>query len=169
MTDDRSILEMFGVTLQVLTEVVRANPSLRGPILGYIAERKLWELFQVDPRITASRKDDDHDRENKGDLVITYLGREFRYEVKSLQTNSIKMLDAETGLWMPKIIKQRLPITIAQTKKKHKWVECELYRTVWRRGVTATKLKGTVQVDASDKREIVLPSGNNVKATNLKV
>ena len=169
MTDERSILDMFGVTLKFLTEVVRANPSLRGPIIGYIAERKLWDWFEADPRISALRKDDDHDRENKGDLVTTYLGQEFRFEVKSLQTNSIKMLDPDTGKWMPKIIKKPLPPVSGQKRKKNKWVECELFRTVWLKGGSATNFKGNVQCDASDNREIDLPNGNRVKATNLKV
>lgn len=63
---------MFGVTIEEFTQVVRANPSLWGPILGYIAEKKLWDFFQTDSRITAIRKDDDHDRDAKGDLVVTY-------------------------------------------------------------------------------------------------
>jgi hypothetical protein len=35
-------------------------------------------------------KPDDHDRKKKGDLRITYRGREFKVECKSLQTNTIE-------------------------------------------------------------------------------
>ena len=169
MTDERSILDMFGVTLEFLTEVVMANSSLRGVIIGYLAERKLWDVFGLDARITAIRKDDDHDRENKGDLVITYLGHDFRFEVKSLQTNSIKMFNSATGKWMPKIIHQAQPEVTGQKRKKKKWVECELFRNVWQEGGYSSRFKGKVQCDASDNREIGLPNGNRVKATNLKV
>ena len=61
-------------------------------LFGYVAEAKLRAMFDGDPRITAIRKDDDHDRRKKGDLVITYQGREFKIEVKSLQTTLIKNL-----------------------------------------------------------------------------
>ena len=58
MADERTILDMFGVDLTFLTEVVKANPSLRGVIIGYLAERKLWEVFWPDDptkrRITAT-------------------------------------------------------------------------------------------------------------------
>lgn len=129
MDEERTILDMFGVDVKYLTQVVKANPSLRGVIVGYIAERKLWDRFAADSRITAIRKDDDHDRDNKGDLVVTYQGFDFRLEVKSLQTNSIKMFHAETGAWMPKTLKKPLPAAAGAKRKKNQWVECELYRT----------------------------------------
>ena len=73
--------------------MVEDNPSLRGIILGYLAEAKLREILAVHGRATAFRKDDDHDRKKKGDLVLTYQGFEFKVEVKSLQTNSVEILD----------------------------------------------------------------------------
>jgi hypothetical protein len=139
VADDRSILEMFGVSLEFLTQVVKANPSLRGVIIGYLAERKLWSAFETENRITAIRKDDDHDRDNKGDLVVTYREHDFRFEVKSLQTNSIKLLNEVTGVWMPKIIKQPLPPLAGQKRRKNKWVQCELYRTEWLNGGSAAR------------------------------
>ena len=45
MADERTILDMFGVDLTFLTEIVKANPSLLGVIIGYLAERKKRELF----------------------------------------------------------------------------------------------------------------------------
>jgi transcriptional regulator with XRE-family HTH domain len=166
---ERSLLDMFGVDLTFLTQVVQANPSLRGVVIGYLAERKLWELFAADPRITAIRKDDDHDRENKGDLVVTYRGRDFRFEVKSLQTNSIRMWNPATERWMPKVVKTPAPSAAASRRRRNRWVECELYRAEWRTGGAAGKYTGAVQCDASDNREITLPNGNRVKTTNLKV
>lgn len=173
MADDRTILDLFGVDLTFLTEVVKANPSLRGIIIGYLAERKLWEFFwPTDPakrRVTAIRKDDDHDRDSKGDLVVTYQGFEFRIEVKSLQTNSVKMLNPATGTWMPKVIKKPQPLVPGQKRRKNKWEQCELFRTEWLKATPGTAFKGGVQCDASDNREIELPNGARVKTTNLKV
>jgi hypothetical protein len=173
MDGKKTILEMFGVTLEFLTDVVRANPSLRGVIIGYLAERKLWEeLWPDDPskrRITAIRKDDDHDRDNKGDLLVTYKGFDFRIEVKSLQTNSIQMLNSVSKKWMNKVLKIPIPKLPGQKRQKNTWKECELYRTHWQTEFTATKFKGKVQCDASDKREICLSNGRTIKTTCLKV
>ena len=44
----------------------------------------------AEPDITHSVKHDDHDRKKKGDLVVTYKGRPFIIESKSLQTHSIR-------------------------------------------------------------------------------
>ena len=168
MADERSILDMFGVTIEFLTQVVKANPSLRGVIIGYLAERKLWDWFQRDDRITAIRKDDDHDRDNKEDLVVTYKGHDFRLEVKSLQTNSVEMIDP-SGHWIKKIIKAPLPPIAGQKRKKNRWIECELYRSHWAVGGEGGRFRGNVQCDASDNREVLLPNGRRVKATNLVI
>jgi hypothetical protein len=87
----RSILDYLDVSLEFLTNVVIDNPSLRGLVLGYVAEAKLKEILLGHGRASAFRKDDDHDRKKKGDLVVTYEGFEFKIEVKSLQTNTVEM------------------------------------------------------------------------------
>jgi len=89
----KTILETWGISAEYLTQVIMENPSSRGMLIGYIAERKLRDFFEADGRASNLHKDDDHDRKKKGDLVITYKGLEFRIEVKSLQTNSIKTSD----------------------------------------------------------------------------
>lgn len=89
--------------------------------------------------------------------------------MKSLQTNSIKMLDPATKKWMPKIIKKPLPPVEGQTKAKHRYVESEVFRTFWLKGGLDARYKGTVQVDASDKRPVTLPNGGREVATNLVV
>lgn len=78
-----------------MTEIVRQNPSMRGLMLGYVAEYKLRKIHFSDPCFENVHKSDDHDRKKKGDLTVTYKGREFRIECKSLQTNSIK--ETESG------------------------------------------------------------------------
>lgn len=85
-----SILKQWGLTEQELTEIIQENPSMRGLMLGYIAEYKLYKMYFSDPIFEKVHKADDHDRSKKGDLTVTYNGREFKIECKSLQTNSIK-------------------------------------------------------------------------------
>ena len=85
----QSILKRWGLTEQELTEIIQQNPSMRGLMLGYIAEYKLRKMHFSDAIFENVHKYDDHDRKKKGDLTVTYRGREFRIECKSLQTNSI--------------------------------------------------------------------------------
>lgn len=40
----RTLLDIFDVSLGFLTKVVVDNPSLRGMVLGYLAEAKLKDL-----------------------------------------------------------------------------------------------------------------------------
>ncbi len=90
-----SILRRWQLTEQELTEIIQQNPSMRGLMLGYIAEYKLRKMHFSDAIFANVLKADDHDRKRKGDLTVTYKGHEFRIECKSLQTNSIKK--TETG------------------------------------------------------------------------
>lgn len=87
-----TILEAWNVSPEELTILVEENPSLRGMILGYVAELKFREIWLERPEITFSFKHDDHNRKGKGDRVITYKGQEFTVEVKSLQTNSVSFV-----------------------------------------------------------------------------
>jgi hypothetical protein len=166
----RTILDMLGIGLDYLTEVVRENPSLRGVLIGYVAEKKLRDWFLADGRVTKMRKDDDHDRANKADLVVAYEGFEFRIEVKSLQANSIMMLDKATDRWIPKVIREPVKKVVAGGKpSRRRWIESEEYKTVWRAGAADGHFKGGVQCDASDKLPITLPDGRTVTTTNLRV
>jgi len=127
MSDTQSILNRWKLTESELTQIINANPSLRGFMLGYVGEYKLRSLLHSDNRISHLKKPDDHDRRksSKADLLLMYDGYPFSLEVKSLQTNSIK--------------------TILEGKK---WT-------------------GTVQVDASDKRPVILSDGTNLETTCL--
>jgi hypothetical protein len=86
----KNFFEHIGVTPAQFCEVVDANPSIWGVIIGYVAERKLREFFINDKRVSGLTKDDDHDRTKKGDLNVIYKKRSFKYECKPLQSNSIK-------------------------------------------------------------------------------
>ncbi len=93
-----TILERWQLTPEELTIIVDENPSLRGFMLGYIAEYKLRALLMASQGVTNLEKPDDHARGKgkKNDLILTYKGRDFSFEVKSLQTNSIKILEDGT-------------------------------------------------------------------------
>lgn len=81
------ILRRWGVTVDELTRLVDENPSLRGIMLGYVAEHHLSKLLTTSDQISDSLKYDDHDRTKKGDRVVRYKGQRFIIESKSLQTN----------------------------------------------------------------------------------
>ena len=88
----KNILERFEITIDEFTEIVDNNPSLRGFILGYIGEAKAKKHIMQNIDVSDVYKPDDHNRKSKGDLYIKYKGKEFRIEVKSLQTNDVKKL-----------------------------------------------------------------------------
>jgi hypothetical protein len=85
-----SILERWDITAEELTEVIDRNPSLRGMIIGYLAESKLERIWLSGQGISNVVKHDDHDRKKKGDRVIIYKEHEFIFESKSLQTAMIQ-------------------------------------------------------------------------------
>jgi hypothetical protein len=85
-----SILERWGITEDQLSELIDKNPSLRGMVLGYVAENKFHDAFLDHPSITEVDKDDDHNRKKKGDRRIVYNGHTLTVEVKSLQTAMCK-------------------------------------------------------------------------------
>ena len=85
-----NILERWGLTAEELTEVIDTNPSLRGFTIGYVGEFKLRKKFLGEKRIDQVHKYDDHDRTHKNDIAVSFKGHEFTFEVKSLQTHSIR-------------------------------------------------------------------------------
>lgn len=95
MGSKKSILGRWGITESELTELVDQNPSLRGILLGYVAEKKFHDAFLNSPQITEASKDDDHDRKRKGDRRVVYKGESFIIEVKSLQSNLVENLGAD--------------------------------------------------------------------------
>lgn len=94
------ILERWDITIEELTELIDNNPSLRGVVIGYIAEMKLRKLWFS---TTKPLKYNNHDRTRKGDLLITYKGQNFIIESKSLQTSSIIKQETREGTqWIGK-------------------------------------------------------------------
>lgn len=93
-----TILQEWGITPEQFTDLLDENPSLRGMLLGYVAELKLKERIVTFPEVSSITKFDDHDRKKKGDLYILYKNRAFNLESKSLQTSSIKY-EEENSRW----------------------------------------------------------------------
>ena len=120
-----TILDEWNITAEQLTEMLDANPSLRGMLLGYAAEVKLKEIITSFPEVSYTTKFDDHNRKKKGDLYVVYHGKAFDIESKSLQSSMIKYDD-----------------------DKDEW-------------------SGKAQVDASDRRDVILPSGEKLNTTLL--
>ena len=73
-----------------LVQAIKRAPSLRGMILGYIAEEMFGRHVLQDPSISDVRQHNDHDRtNNKVDTDFVFEGRRVSIQLKSLQTNSI--------------------------------------------------------------------------------
>ncbi len=114
MSNAGSILDRLDVTLEELTGVVDENPSLRGMLVGYLAEIKLRSVwFTGREGVTHMVKHDDHDRRKKGDLWITYNGADFVIEVKGLQKNSIRRKDGRHRGIVQCDASDRRPVTLA--------------------------------------------------------
>lgn len=96
-----SLLDDWGITADDIGQLINDNPSLRGMLLGYVAEHKLKHLMTSIPGVQFLEKPDDHNRKKKGDLIVIYKDRAFVIESKSLQKNMVKF-DKETGRWSGK-------------------------------------------------------------------
>lgn len=80
------------VTPEELITAIKNAPSLRGMILGYIAEVKFEAEVLLPHALTDDVQSfDDHNRaENKADRAYVYQGKRITVQLKSIQTNSIK-------------------------------------------------------------------------------
>lgn len=98
---DRVIKIIDSVPPEDLVMSIKRAPSLRGMILGYIAEEMFEKYVPKKYGFISSddiEKHDDHDRKfNKSDRTIRANGRLYRVQLKSIQTNSIKR-NLETGV-----------------------------------------------------------------------
>ena len=90
---DQNLLERWQLTPQELSEIISQNPSMRGLLMGYIAEYKLRKIWFSDDRIERAVKYDDHDRSRPSDLEVHYNGVPITIEVKSLQTASVQQTE----------------------------------------------------------------------------
>ena len=92
------IIEDWGITVDELNDILASRPSLRGIMIGFLAEYKLAKLWFSDARIHNVKRYDNHDRTRPGDFGFTYQGMPITIQVKSLQSNSVrKMATGYTG------------------------------------------------------------------------
>jgi len=85
-------LEDWDLSYDEINELLTDNPSLRSFVMGYAAEVKCRHLYFTDhPDVTDVQKYDDHDRLKKGDIAFKYKGHDFTVEVKSIQSNSMRV------------------------------------------------------------------------------
>jgi hypothetical protein len=75
-----------------LVEVLKANPSLRGMVYGYVAEVAFAGHLE---KMGIAQKDhfkpDDHKRKQaKSDRTLKYKEKQYTVQLKSIQTNSLK-------------------------------------------------------------------------------
>ena len=164
----KDIFKRWSITPDFLTAIIDANPSLRGMLIGYIAEQKLRDELSRCPELSRIRKDDDHDREGKGDLVFDYRGRNFRLEVKCLDTNSVKIKLAD-GSCLNRINKIQIPgAKTKRGKPKYRYVANAEFENLPTARRINGRYSGKFQCNASDSREVALSNGRKL-ATNCLV
>ncbi|MGO9322496.1 MAG: hypothetical protein ACLQBY_17095 [Solirubrobacteraceae bacterium] len=75
----------------ILVQLLRERPSVRGMVYGFLAEVQFahW-LDQNGIPVETHTVDDDHAK-TKSDRTIPYKGRRYTIQVKSMQTNSIRL------------------------------------------------------------------------------
>lgn len=84
------LLEEWSLTVDELNEILASRPSLRGIMIGFVAEYKLPKMWFSDERIVALERYDNHDRTRPGDFGFSYRGTPMSVQVKSLQSNSVR-------------------------------------------------------------------------------
>lgn len=73
-----------------LVVAIKRAPSLRGMILGYVAEEMFLKMLRTNRDVSDIRQHDDHDRSmNKADVDFLIEGMRISVQLKSIQTNSI--------------------------------------------------------------------------------
>ena len=73
-----------------LVYAIKRAPSLRGMMLGYIAEEMFLKFLRRNGDVSDLRQHDDHDRSmNKADVDFLIGGNRISVQLKSIQTNSI--------------------------------------------------------------------------------
>ena len=97
---NRNYVLEWKLTLDELEDMVSQAPSLRGVLMGYLAEYRLQKQWLTDSRLSRVVKFDEHNRKvNKADFMFTYRGNDIRLQVKSLQTNQVRH---ENSNWIGK-------------------------------------------------------------------
>lgn len=75
---------------ELLVELLRDRPSVRGMVYGFLAEVKFAEWLEDNGIPQELHVVDDDHAKTKSDRTIPYKGKRYTIQVKSMQTNSIK-------------------------------------------------------------------------------
>jgi len=124
---------LWGLSVEEFNEILNDNENSYSGMFGYIAEVRLREqFFEGHEHVSNLGSPRDHDRNEKGDIVFDYKGKDIRIEVKSLNSQEDD-IDIEYDM-------NGNPV-----------------------------YKGTVQVMASDRREITFEDGTSVESSLLEI
>lgn len=93
---------LTGFTMDDIQEMIDENPSLRGFLQGYLAERALKKQLLKIEGVTSVTKIQDRDVE-KGDFRVVYKDVPITIEAKSVATASIKE-DVLTQAWQGSVV-----------------------------------------------------------------
>jgi hypothetical protein len=88
-----SLLDHWGLTIQEFSEITSENPSMKGLMLGFVAEYKVKKEWLLRSEITELTRPRSHDRKQKCDFAFRYRGAEIKLEVKCLDTPSVRRKD----------------------------------------------------------------------------
>ena len=103
-----------GFTMDDIQEMISENPSLRGFLQGYLAERALKKQILEIPGVSSVTKIPDRDAE-KGDFKVVYKEVPITVEVKSISTSSVRD-DVLTQTWQGSV-------TVKNTDKREVTVD----------------------------------------------
>lgn len=79
------MIPSLNLTVEQFSELMAANPSLRGMCTGYAMEVHARERLLNEPGVQAVTKITDHDRESRFDLLVEHEGYDMRVEVKLIR------------------------------------------------------------------------------------
>lgn len=86
----RVVTIIDSIPAEDLIHAIKRAPSLRGMMLGYVAEEMFLKHLRENIAVSDLRQHDDHDRAvNKADVDFLIGARRVSVQLKSIQTNSI--------------------------------------------------------------------------------
>jgi hypothetical protein len=87
---DMKTLSDWNTTEHEVAKLMEENSSLRGIVLGYVAEEKLKKIIESNSEVSSNYKPHDQDKSIRCDRVVVYKQQQFYIEVKSILSNTIR-------------------------------------------------------------------------------
>jgi hypothetical protein len=84
-------LSSWDTTENEIAKLMDENSSLRGIVLGYVAEEKLKKIIESRTEVSSNHKPHDQNKSIRCDRIIVYKNTQFLIEVKSILTGSVKI------------------------------------------------------------------------------